>query len=391
MSERPYDIALLGATGFTGALAAHYLAEHAPKEVRWVLAGRNERKLEEIRRSLEGLACPPRAVIKADVEDRASLLRLAADTRVLMTTVGPYAEHGDPVVDAAVEAGTDYVDITGEPDFVAGSIRRLHERAEKKGLRIVHCCGFDSIPADLGAQFTVEQLGADSAKGGPIEVRGYVRSRGTFSGGTWHSAVRGFSRIRSPENARLPRVTPAGGRTVGGIKGGIGWVKELGDWAVPMPLIDPEIVLRSAAFAPEYGPAFRYGHYARVKRFGTVVGGIAAVGGLVALAQFAPTRALLLKVRAQGDGPSEAQRKKSWFEITFVGTRGHEKVMTTVSGGDPGYSETAKMVSESALCLALDHKRLPARAGVLTPASAMGKLLRERLMAAGMRFHVKAA
>lgn len=387
MSERPYDIALLGATGFTGALAAHYLAEHAPKEVRWVLAGRNERKLEEIRRSLLGSSCPPRAVIKADVKDRASLLALAADTRVLMTTVGPYAEHGDPVVDAAVEAGTDYVDITGEPDFVAGSIKRLHERAEKKGLRIVHCCGFDSIPADLGAQFTVEQLSKGS---GAVEVRAYVRSRGTFSGGTWHSAVRGFSRIRSPENARLPRATPAAGRTVGGVKGRIGWVKELGDWAVPMPLIDPEIVLRSAAFGTEYGEAFRYGHFARVKRFGTVVGGIAAIGGLVALAQFKPTRELLLKVRAQGDGPSEAQRKKSWFEITFVGTRGDEKVVTTVSGGDPGYSETAKMVSESALCLALDHKRLPARAGVLTPASAMGKLLRERLVARGMRFHVKA-
>lgn len=387
MSERPYEITLLGATGFTGALAAHYLAEHAPKEVRWVLAGRNERKLEEIRRSLESSTCPPRAVIKADASDRASLLRMASDTQVLMTTVGPYAEFGDPVVDAAVEAGTDYVDITGEPDFVAGSIRRLHERAEKKGLRIVHCCGFDSIPADLGAQFTVEQLAPAS---GPIEVRAFVRSRGTFSGGTWHSAVRGFSRIRSKENARLPRQSPGAGRTVGSAKRRIEWVKELGDWAVPMPLIDPEIVLRSAALSPEYGPAFSYAHNARVKRFGTVVGGMAAVGSLVALAQFRPTRELLLKVRAQGDGPSEAQRKKSWFEVTFLGKSGDRKVVTTVSGGDPGYSETAKMISESALTLVLDRRQLPERAGVLTPASAMGKLLRERLVAAGMRFHVKA-
>lgn len=386
MSERPYEITLLGATGFTGALAAHYLAEHAPKEVRWVLAGRNERKLEEIRRSLEGSNCPPRAVQKADAFDRASLVRLASDTQVLMTTVGPYAEFGDPVVDAAVEAGTDYVDITGEPDFVANSIRRAHDQAEKKGLRIIHCCGFDSIPADLGAQFTAEQF----EQPGPIEVRGFVRSRGTFSGGTWHSAVRGFSRIRSPENARLPRMSPGAGRTVGSAKRRIEWVKELGDWAVPMPLIDPEIVLRSAALCPEYGPAFTYSHNARVKRFGTVAMGLATVGGLVALAQFRPTRELLLKVRNQGDGPSEAQRKKSWFEITFLGRSGERQVVTTVSGGDPGYSETAKMISESALTLVLDRKRLPQRAGVLTPASALGKLLRARLIAAGMRFHVKA-
>lgn len=385
MSERPYEIALLGATGFTGALAAHYLAENAPKEVRWVLAGRNERKLEEIRVSLARMANPPRAILKADVSDRASLLRLAGDTRVLLTTVGPYAEHGDPVVDAAVEAGTDYVDITGEPDFVAGSIRRLHDRAEKAGLRIVHCCGFDSIPADLGAQFTAEQLPANGA----IEVSGYVRSRGTFSGGTWHSAVRGFSRIRSPESARLPRPTPTNGRTVGTVKGGVRWVKELSDWAVPLPLIDRDIVLRSAAFCPEHGTSFTYGHNARVKRFATIAAGGLAIGGVVALAQFGPTRRMLLGVRAQGDGPSAEQRQKSWFEVTFVGEGSGQKVVTTVSGGDPGYTETAKMVSESALCLALDRKKLPARAGVLSPGAAMGKLLRERLIAKGIRFQIK--
>jgi len=385
MSERPYEIALLGATGFTGALAAHYLAEHAPKEVRWVLAGRSERKLEEVRRSLERMPCPPRACINVDVSDKASLLRLAGDTRVLMTTVGPYAEFGDPVVDAAVEGGADYVDITGEPDFVAGSIRRLHDRAEKAGLRIVHCCGFDSIPADLGAQFTVEQLPSSA----PIQVRAFVRSRGTFSGGTWHSAIRGFSKIRSPQDARLPRPTPTKGRKVGPVKGGVTWVKELNDWGVPMPLVDRDIVLRSAAFCPEYGPDFTYGHNARVKRFTTVLGAGIALGGLVALAQLKPTRDLLLKVRAQGNGPSAEQRKKSWFEVTFLGEGSGQKVVTSVSGGDPGYTETAKMISESALCLALDRKRLPERAGVLTPGAAMGKLLRERLMAQGMRFHVK--
>lgn len=387
MSDRPYEIALLGATGFTGQLAARYLAEHAPKEVRWVLAGRNEGKLEQIRRSLEGLACPPRAVVKADVGDPASLARMAKDASVVFTTVGPYALHGEPVMRAAVEAGAHYVDITGEPDFVAQMITKYHQRAEGAGVKIVPCCGFDSIPADLGAQFCAEQLDPR----GPISVRGYVRSRGTFSGGTWQSAIRGFARIRRPENARLPRVTPEGDRTVGSVKRRVAWVKEIEAWAVPLPLIDPDIVLRTAAFCPEHGTRFEYGHFARVQRFGTIVTGGLAVGGLVALAQLGPTRELLLKVRTSGEGPSAEQRKRSWFEVTFVGEGSGKKVVTAVSGGDPGYDETSKMASESALCLALDQKKLPPRAGVLTPGSAMGKVLRERLVAAGIRFHVKSA
>lgn len=387
MSDRPYEIALLGATGFTGQLCARYLAEHAPKEVRWVLAGRNVEKLESIRRSLEGLPCPPRAVVKADVGDRESLVRMAKDASVVLTTVGPYALHGEPVVEAAIEAGAHYADITGEPDFVAGSIRKFHERAQKAGVRIVHCCGFDSIPADLGAQFCAEQLDPR----GPIVVRGYVRSRGTFSGGTWQSAIRGFARVRTPENARLPRASTEAGRKVGSAKPRLRWVKDVEAWGVPLPLIDPDIVLRSAAFCPEFGVDFSYGHFARVRSFGTVVGGGVAIGGLVALAQFGPTRELLLKVKSSGEGPSAEQRKKSWFEVTFVGEGSGKKVVTAVSGGDPGYDETSKMSSESALCLALDQKKLPARSGVLSPGAAMGKVLRERLVARGIRFHVKAS
>ena len=142
---------------------------------------------------------------------------------------------------------------------------------------------------------------------------------------------------------------------------------------------------------PEFGPDLRYGHWARVQRFVTVAGGIAAIGGLVLLAQAKPTRDFLLARVSPGDGPSEERRKKSWFEVTFVGEGGGKRVVTAVSGGDPGYDETAKMVSESALCLALDRAKLPARAGVVTTAAAMGKVLRERLVRAGMRFHVKEA
>lgn len=387
MSERPYEIALFGATGFTGRLAARYLAEHAPKEVRWVLAGRSERKLEEVRRTLDGLACPPRALVVADVDDPPSLVRMARDARVVLTTVGPYALYGEPVVRAAIEGGAHYLDITGEPDFVASLIRKYDGPAAEAGLKLVPCCGFDSIPADLGAQFTAEQLDPK----GPISVRGYVRTRGTFSGGTWQSAIRGFGRVEGPESARLPRRTPDDGRSVGGGKRRISWDKDVDAWAVPMPLIDPEIVLRTASFCAEHGTRFEYGHFARVQHFGTIAAGAVAIGGLVGLSRIGPTRELLLKVRTSGEGPSAEQRKRGWFEITFVGEGSGKKVVTAVSGGDPGYDETSKMVAESALCLALDGKKLPARAGLLTPGSAMGKALRARLVAAGLRFHVKSA
>jgi saccharopine dehydrogenase (NAD+, L-glutamate forming) len=384
MTDRPYDIALLGATGFTGRLAAKYLATSAPKEVRWVLAGRDEKKLEDIRRSLEGAACPPRAVVRADVGSPDTLTRLCRDVRVLMTTVGPYARYGMPVVEAAVANGCDYVDITGEPDFVAGSIERFHGKAQDAGLRIVHCCGFDSIPHDLGAQFTAELLPPDA----PMSIDAYVRSRGTFSGGTWHSAIHAFAK-GTRGASKLPRESST--RTAKGAPMRIHFVKELSSWAVPLPTIDPQIVLRSAAMCPEFGPALRYGHWARVQRFTTVAAGIAGIGALVLLAQAKPTRDFLLGRVSPGDGPSEERRKKSWFEVTFVGQGGGKKVVTAVSGGDPGYDETAKMISESALCLALDRQKLTGPTGVVTTAAAMGSVLRERLVKAGMRFHVKEA
>ncbi len=169
----------------------------------------------------------------------------------------------------------------------------------------------------------------------------------------------------------------------------IKWVPELQSWGCPLPTIDPQIVLRSASRLPEFGSDFRYGHYARVRALPTVIAAVSAVGVIVGLTQFGPTRELLKRVKKSGDGPSEAQRKKGWFEVTFLGRSGDLRVTTAVAGGDPGYSETAKMISESALCLALDRKKLPETYGVITTAVAMGPVLRERLVKAGMRFQVK--
>src|SRR6478609_2066064 len=208
-TEREHDIVLFGCTGFTGALTAEYLAANAPASTRWALAGRNLDKLGQLRDRL-GVDVP---LLKADVTDEKSIADVAAATRVVITTVGPYVTYGEPLVKACAEHGTDYTDLTGEPEFVDRMYVKYNAAAEKSGARIVHACGFDSIPHDLGARFTVEQL----PEGVPLTVRGFVQAGGTFSGGTFASAITAFSRARKNLEAARERKSVEqrdGGRVV---------------------------------------------------------------------------------------------------------------------------------------------------------------------------------
>ena len=376
------DIALLGATGFTGALTADYLGTHLPPGASWAIAGRNQAKLETIADRIDTLGGVRPEIISADTGNPDSMAALARSTRVLISTVGPYVALGEPAVKAAAEAGIAYVDLTGEPEFVDAMWLKYHAVAQETGARLVHACGFDSIPYDLGVLFTVEQM----PEGVPLDVKGYIRAGGTFSGGTYHSAVGAFSRIRQSGRTAAERKklenrpqgrTIRGGGKLGRGAGGKGW-------ALPLPTIDPQVVLRSARSLDRYGPEFTYSHFAQFKKLpmlaGTLVGGAVVVAG----AQLRPTRALLLKVKAQGDGPDEATRAKAWFKLRVIADGGGKTVTTEVSGGDPGYTETAKMLSESALCLAFDD--LPAVSGQTTTAVAMGDALITRLQAAGITF-----
>jgi len=384
MADRAYDLVLFGATGFTGSLTADYLAKHVPAGARWALAGRNQAKLEAARARLAEIdpACGDLDLLTADASDPESMRRLAEQTRVVITTVGPYLQYGEPLVRACAEVGTDYVDLTGEPEFVDRMYVAHHATAARTGARIVHACGFDSIPYDLGVYHTVQQLPDDV----PIHVDGYVRSGGTFSGGTFHSAINAMSRGRQMAAAARERRAleprPNGRRS----RGRSGRPTRLADprgWAVPLPTIDPQIVARSGRALSRYGPDFTYRHHALVKRLPVALGGAAVVGGMVALAQLAPTRKLLLDRIDPGQGPSPQRRAKSWFTARFVGTGGGKRVVTEVAGGDPGYDETAKMLAESALCLAFDDN--PVTSGQTTTAAAMGDNLLRRLTDAGIR------
>jgi short subunit dehydrogenase-like uncharacterized protein len=385
--ERPFDVVLFGATGFTGGLTAEYLARHAPEGTRWALAGRSPEKLAQVRERLAAIepSCAELQLLHAEIDDAESLRAVAESTHVVATTVGPYLRLGEPLVAACAAAGTDYADLTGEPEFVDRMYVRHHATAVATGARLVHACGFDSIPHDLGALFTVQQL----PEGVPLTVRGYVSAGGKPSAGTFHTAVTVMSRLRQAGAAHLERrrIEPKPAqRKVSSVKDPARYERSLGAWALPLPTLDPQVVKRSAGALERYGPDFSYGHYAAVKQLPVALGAVGGVGAIFALSQLPPTRSWLLGRMKSGDGPSPERRERSWFKVRFVGEGGGRRVVTEVAGGDPGYGETAKMLAESALCLATDN--LPPTSGQVTTAVAMGDALIERLRRQGITFEL---
>lgn len=386
-TKRPFDIVLYGATGFTGELVADYLVRNMPEGGAWAVAGRNRTKLDAVaaRLATEMPDVPAPGVVVADTEDAESLADMAQSARVVITTVGPYLEYGEPLVAACAAAGTDYVDLAGEPEFVDRMYLEHHDAAVASGARIVHACGFDSIPHDLGVFYTMKQVSEDV----PAVVYGAVHADAQFSGGTFHSAIEQFARLREAgRTAKLRREKQ--GRTEGRRIKSVGGKPHhdglLGRWLVPLPTIDPQVVLRSAAALEGYGPDFTYSHYASIKSPVTAVAGMAGMGAIAAGAQLRPIRSQILKRIDRGQGPSDARRARSSFDVTFVALAGGRRVVTRVSGGDPGYTETSMMIAESALCLAFDD--LPEISGQITTAEAMGDKLLERVEAGGLTFEV---
>lgn len=410
--SRTHDVVLFGATGFTGALVAEHLARHhAGSGVRVALAGRDRAKLEAVRASLGAIDARAAEwpILVADAHDDRALSAIAEQAEVVCTTVGPYAKHGGPLVAACVRHGTDYCDLTGEVQFIARMIDAHHQGAVRTGARIVHCCGFDSIPSDLGTLMLQEAM--RERHGGHLdEVRFFAgESRGGASGGTIASMLNlveesgrdpEVRRIMADPYALVPR--DARGQD-GGDQLGVRFDRELGMWTAPfvMAAINTRVVRRSNHLMDtRYGHGFRYSEVMStgrgVKGAVTATAITAGLGAFLAGVSVPPLRRLIAKrLPKPGEGPDREARERGYFVVRLIGKgRTEDGRDITLRGrvegkADPGYGETAKMLSESALCLALDGAALDAPGGIRTPASTMGMRLVERLRAAGMVFHVE--
>ena len=400
-AARELDVVLYGATGFVGRLTAEYLARASPDHARIGLAGRSQEKLERVRGDL-GADAADWPLIVADSQDSAALAELAARTTAVATTVGPYRLYGMPMVEACAAAGTHYADLTGETLFMREAIERFDAPARESGARIVHTCGFDSIPSDIGVFLLHEAAGE-------LTDTAYVvrKLKGGVSGGTVASLKGMIDDVKrdqslakiladpyalSPDRAMEPDLGDQADLR------GAEHSDELDTWLGPfvMAQVNTRVVRRSNALSEwTYGRNFRYrevmdfgsGATGRAKALGAG-GGMAALTGGLALR---PTRFVLDRLLPDpGEGPKEKMVREGFFiiEIHAHTPAGERWVCHVEAQGDPGYGATAVMLGESALCLGLDGDQLPVRAGVLTPATAMGNRLAGRLRGAGQTYEV---
>lgn len=405
MSDRQYDLVVHGATGFVGALTARHLADHAPAEVRIALSGRSRAKLEAVRDSL-GRDWP---LLVTDSGDDASVRALAGTTTAVISTVGPYAKYGLPLVLACAEAGTSYADLTGEVLFARESVDRAHETARRTGARIVHSAGFDSIPSDLSVLALHERAAADGAGTLTDTVLVVMGMRGGVSGGTIDSLRGQIDVVRADRSRRKVMFDPFALSADRGTdpaandkahRDVMTPTKDplLGRWVAPfvMSSYNTRIVRRSNSLLDHaYGDDFRYrevmhvgtGFAAPIAAAGVSAGVGALAGGLA----LPPTRWLLDRVLPKpGDGPSPSTQAKGWFrdETHTVTTTGARYTCVFAAKGDPGYAATAVMLGQSGLSLAVDD--LTSEGGVLTPAVAMGDALTDRLRERGFEIEVRA-
>lgn len=426
--DREYDVVLWGATGFTGRLVADYLADsYGASDLDWALAGRSEDRLAAVRREVAvdhdgagdgddehagGGGLADLDLLTGDAFDRESLDAIAERTAVVCTTVGPYAKYGSKLVAACVEHGTHYCDLSGEVHWMRHTIDEHHERATETGARVVHGCGFDSVPSDVGTLLlqthAEEELGAYCD-----EVRGHVSiSGGAFSGGTIASMVEMYREGAADRDVRRiladPRaLDPPESRDARAERPqrGVSYDRERDTWTAPfvMAQINEPVVRRSnALLGYPWGHTFRYGEALRTgdgPKGAATAAGLAAGQGLLAGAlSVGPIREALDRyvLPDPGDGPDEETIEGSSFRVRLRGTGASDDhpggfaVEATVRGDrDPGYGSTCRMLGESAVCLARGEVDSPHDGGVLTPASGIGLPLVERLEGTGVSFDVE--
>lgn len=405
MPRRPHDLVVWGASGFTGRLVVEYLARHYPPGggLDWAVGGRNREKLERVvEESGPGAGDVP--VLLADSRDQASLEALARTTRVVLSTVGPYARYGEPLIAACARTGTDYCDLAGEVQWMRAMIDRYEGAAVASGARIVHSCGFDSVPSDLGVRYL--QSHARSAHGRYLgRIRLHVKAmKGGASGGTYASMLHALTEGRRDRDVRRILAHPYSLNPEGARTGpdrdqrGVAYDAALGVWTAPfvMALVNARIVRRSNALQGfPYGREFSYGEAVIAGRgmrgWGRAQAITAAIRGFLLAGSFDTSRRLLERlIPSPGEGPDRSTRDAGFFNLILSGTLDDGTTLRARVTGDrdPGYGSTSGMLAESAVCLARDD--LTVRGGFWTPSSALGDSLLERVQRrAGLEFRME--
>ena len=408
MTTRRHDIVVFGATSFVGQILCRYLLEQfgADGSPSWAMAGRSIDKLEQVRSAL-GRRAARLPLLVADAADEDSLRQLCAAAHVVVSTVGPYALYGEPLVKVCAETGTDYCDLTGEVQWIRRMIRSYEPRAKKSGARIVHCCGFDSIPSDLGVHF-LQQASLERYGKPCTTVKMRVRSaKGGFSGGTVASLMNVLKEAAADPKLRKELANPYSlcpKTHAPGVRQSQVSLPEFDadfqSWVAPfvMAAINTRIVHRSNALSKHaYGKNFRYNEAVLTGRglkgrLGAT-GLAAGIAGVMAAGSLAPLRAMLGRfvLPEPGEGPSEEQQARGGYDLRFFGrTADGQTLRARVTGDrDPGYGSTAKMLGQAAACLALDSPRKDTPGGFWTPATIFGERLTERLVRhAGISFEL---
>ncbi len=411
MKAPAYDLVVFGATSFVGQILTRYLAEHfatGSDSLRWAIAGRSAAKLEALKRELGelGQGLP---IIVADAASASRLQALCAQTTLVVSTVGPYALYGEPLIQACAESGTDYCDLSGEAQWIRKMLNRYEAVAQQSGARIVNCCGFDSVPSDMGVYF-LQQQAQRQWQAPATQVKMRVKTiKGGASGGTVASMMNLVQEAMADPVVRQELINPY---SICPPRDGVSvrqhavksaeYDADFASWLAPfvMAAINERVVHRSNALSAQaYGSQFRYdealltgdGWSGRLRALAVVAGLAAFMAGAVVR----PVRGMMQRflLPLPGEGPSPEAQRAGHFDIRFWGrTEQGQTLRVQVTGDrDPGYGSTAKMLGQAAISLALDRARAgvePGRGGGFwTPATVLGGAYIDRLVRyAGLRF-----
>ena len=374
MVEKEYDLIIHGATGFTGQLICDYLYKHNDsKAIKWAISGRNTSKLEPISKKYNV------DLFQVNSFENKSLDLITSKSKVIISVVGPYAIYGKKLIENCVNNNCHYLDITGESSFVQYVKNKYSKKAIETNTMLISCCGFESIPPDIGTYYSIKHLNEEN-----IDIKCYMKTKGQISGGTWASFlnISSSGRIKKKIQNNQPKKQ--------GIKNKILFYnKELKKWALIFPDIDRYIIRRSSKLIDGYGENVRFVKYMLFKSLFKVTALLVPLFFILFLAKFKFTKKWLESFIPSGTGPSEEAREKHWFEYTLIGKTEKQKIITTVKGGDPGYGETSKFVTEMALALILNKDQLNHKKGVLTPAACAGDVMLKRLQKSGIEFSHK--